>query len=486
MRQRGDDERRREAVPRQTGLVLLERLVLALPSRRPVRPKVRRHQRPPLRAAHPLPRARHLRDRRPLGQPQEPRGVEEVLRGEHLAPDCRREVAPLHPAPLVRARVAKPQQRTRAVHARGEVAAGPDSGRIGTFRDVADGHARVRQCRRLLATGAQFRPKRSLVRLERRLLSQTQRAVGVHGDLRHPGFGVARSGRGRGRPRAGAREVRRVGLHGWHVDVLGEFVGRRGRILGNLERDLHRRASELEDPEGIPRVPGEQRIGGVVGGDPGVQSFFAPRDDFGPRVPKEEGRSRQGGAAAAQDGVPRAPIGHRAKPRGGHEHDGRPRNVRVGDQAARKLVQRPERLPRAFRIRRGRAEPGLDAHHAELLRVSRAGSGGHAHGVHVGAGSLTPAVQDDHVPARLRGHQRRRGSEHRDRDQHEAHRASRPRRAVLLRLGEARGGFARGPRRRRPGVARAIPPAELGPGARSREAPRGHRPHGRGGAAPHL
>ena len=115
--------------------------------------------------------------------------------------------------------------------------------------------------------------------------------------------------------------------------------------------------------------------GGVVGGDPGVQSLFAPRDDFGPCVSKEEGRSRQGGAAAAQDGVPRAPIGHRAKPRGGHEHDGRPRNVRVGDQAARKLVQRPERLPRAFRIRRERAEPGLDAHHAELLRVAGGGPG---------------------------------------------------------------------------------------------------------------
>mmetsp|Transcript_5781 Transcript_5781/g.23735 ORF Transcript_5781/g.23735 Transcript_5781/m.23735 type:complete len:206 (+) Transcript_5781:272-889(+) len=153
VRQRGDDERRREAVPRQTRLVLLERLVVALPSRRPfVRPQVRRHQRPPLCAAHPLPRARHLRNRRALRQPQEARGVEEILRGEHLAPYRRREVAPLHPAALVRARVVKPQQRPHAVHARGEVAPGPDFGPIGfepARRDVPDGNARVRDVRQL-------------------------------------------------------------------------------------------------------------------------------------------------------------------------------------------------------------------------------------------------------------------------------------------------------------------------------------------------
>ena len=66
------------------------------------------------------------------------------------------------------------------------------------------------------------------------------------------------------------------------------FFGRSGLVLRNLERDLHGRAAELQDTQRVPRVPREQRVRGVVCGDPGVQSFFASRYHAGPLVPKEE------------------------------------------------------------------------------------------------------------------------------------------------------------------------------------------------------
>ena len=156
---------------------------------------------------------------------------------------------------------------------------------------VADGHARVVQlCRLSPRLVSSARSARSCA--SNAASCPKPNALWVYTVISvTPGLASrVRDGDGGGL-RAGSRQVRMVGLHGWHVDVLGEFVGNLlGRIFGNLERDLHRRASELEDPEGMPRVPGEQRIGGVVGGDPGVQSLFAPRDDLG-RIRPERGRA---------------------------------------------------------------------------------------------------------------------------------------------------------------------------------------------------
>ena len=284
------------------------------------------------------------------------------------------------------------------------------------------------------------------MRLARRLLSETEGAVRVHGPFPSRGDELD------------PKRLRRFAL--------------------GPKRDLHGRAAEFDDAEGI-RGCGAERARGVVGGDPGVEALPRAGENLGPFVAEAEGRGGERGAAGSEDGGGGGGVDG-SEARGGHEEDGGGGEGGLGDVVAREGEEWGEGRARRGGIVVERGEAGFGAHDG-FLGVDRGHPAGRdREAVDVDARALGAAVDDHHVRqtgTAAEEERRERAQEARDDDERRDERARRgPTRATRSRGGSGLGTL---PVQRGQGPAAPAAPAELR--LRHRSSETGTRGRARGG-----
>ena len=201
------------------------------------------------------------------------------------------------------------------------------------------------------------------MRLARRLLSETEGAVGVHGPFPSRGD-----------------------------ELDAKFFG--GFALG-AKRDLHGRAAEFDDAERV-RGSGAERARGVVGGDPGVETLPGAGENLGPFVAEAEGRVGERGPAGSEDGGGGGRVDG-SEARGGHEEGGGGGEGGIGDVFACEGEKWGEGRARRGWIVVERGEAGFGAHDG-FPGVDRGHpAGGDGEAVDVDARALGAAVDDNHV-----------------------------------------------------------------------------------------
>ena len=187
-----------------------------------------------------------------------------------------------------------------------------------------------------------------------------------------------------------------MGVHGPLAPRGEELDSKRlGGLALGAKRDLHARAAELQDADGVRRG-GAERPRGVVRGDPRVQTLAFAREDHRVALPESKRAPTQRLAAGGQH--PLGAIGRdRAQPRGGVEQGGRRRERVRGNERCGVLEERLEGGARGDRVVREGAQAGLDAKDASLAAHARHPDRGDVQGVDVHARALRAGVDDDDV-----------------------------------------------------------------------------------------